>query len=231
MASAAQKLESDEGRPKRSARLEAIASGVTGAIVEYVAAKSIHAVAELSTRAAILWALPFAAAAAAAVFLVLIRRWKKQPSAAVDTPIKLSYAQSGIDDVVKSARMRHPEFVLGINRGGAIVGGIIAKQLQKPIYLLSVESSKNGAPVVTEQWKTPVALEKAVVLLVDDACRTGTHMKAAINFLKTKYPNADICSAVLLHLDVFAPNELTFRPDIVGTTTKHSIQRLPWDLD
>jgi hypothetical protein len=93
---------------------------------------------------------------------------------------RLTYldVQAGLAALIEDARMFAPDCVVGINRGGAIVGGCIAKQLGiGKLSLLSVNCDLK--PVVTEHRSARLPLTGRI-LLVDDALRKGEHMRASV---------------------------------------------------
>jgi hypothetical protein len=235
MATPAQRLDSAEEKSpnlKKKKLIEGLLGGAIGTAAELVAGQVIHAFTRLSLAMALLWALPVAGAIAAGYFLYRIRRLLKPggPTARA-LPVRLTWAQLDFEKLVQFANEFQPDAIVGINRGGAIAGGIVAKRLHKPVYLLAVEKSGGGI-TVTEQWRAKIALQSARVLLVDDACRTGGHLQAAIDHLKCAYPQAHVRTAVLLQLKVFSPGgpAPSHSPaDFALFPTELSNLRLPWD--
>lgn len=130
----------------------------------------------------------------------------------------LNYLDAGlaIQHLVNEAhRLRPPvDHIVGINRGGAIVGGCIAKKLNFPregensFFLLNVtceyseyldDSCADEDIEVTEQRNDDIPIkEKQVLLLVDDSLRTASHMRAAERYLKDTYKGVEIKKFVLL---------------------------------
>jgi ethanolamine utilization protein EutA (predicted chaperonin) len=75
--------------------------------------------------------------------------------------------------VDEKIRVKHPDVILGIDRGGAIVGGLLAKRLRIPIRLLYRIKSDEG---FYSDFGTS-ELDGKIVVLVDDASRRGALLK------------------------------------------------------
>jgi hypoxanthine phosphoribosyltransferase len=111
--------------------------------------------------------------------------------------------KAGIEILVEDALRFKPDYIFGINRGGAIVGGMMAKKLKKPlVYILEVNFDKDTEKRVVEHriHDDIPSQNQMKILLTDDAFRAGEHMSAASNYLKQKYPNAEIRRVVLLEI-------------------------------
>lgn len=99
-----------------------------------------------------------------------------------------------------------PDLIAGINRGGAILGGLIAKQLgisaekrgSYPLALLYVDRDRGGG--TAEVVFNPLAGHPAPrsVLLVDDAIHDGRHVKLAYDAIRNEFDAENIRCAVLL---------------------------------
>lgn len=148
----------------------------------------------------------------------------------------LSYDEvsQGFKKLLKHAQKFRPDMIFGINRGGAIVGGYLAKQLELPtVTLLNVNLELPGREKVVEQ-RSPRTPIYGRVLLVDDAARTGRHMAEACEYLKYHYPSAKVQCVVLLRLELQSrgPEQRSFRYpsfDKVGVLSNDSHVKLPWD--
>jgi len=113
----------------------------------------------------------------------------------------------GIEILVEDALRFNPDYIFGINRGGAIIGGMVAKKLKKPlVYLLEVNFDKDQEKRVIEHrvGEDIPTQNRIKILLTDDTFRAGDHMSMASDYLKIKYPNAEIRRAVLLEIK-FSP--------------------------
>jgi hypoxanthine phosphoribosyltransferase len=149
----------------------------------------------------------------------------------------LSYAdvQRGIGLLVADARQFGPDIILGINRGGAIVGGCIAKGLGLPwVYLLHVDCDRDLGGRVMENRLSESPLEGRV-LLVDDAMRKGEHMREASEYILKKYSGVVLRRSVLLKMAVphLGAERKTFRNESVDKAafeTENASLVLPWDV-
>lgn len=103
-----------------------------------------------------------------------------------------SSTRRALDRIVRQAKDFHPEVIVGINRGGAIVGGMIAKKLRlEPPILLNVDQKRDE--VVIEQrneakWKKI----SGRILLCDDACRTRDTLTSAVAYLREHAENPNL---------------------------------------
>lgn len=129
----------------------------------------------------------------------------------------------------------HPEVVVGINRGGAIVGGLVAKRLGLPgISLIQVlYSVEDEAYTVVRE---PVPEPAARVLVTDDSYRRGDHARVAKAHLRRLFPDAEIRYAVFVEFpqdnpaaDSMANRRVPGGPDIAGERNRSPEFKLPWD--
>ncbi len=140
----------------------------------------------------------------------------------------------GLLILVEDAKAFQPDFIYGINRGGAIVGGYIAKMLDIPgIYLLTVNSDLPSDQRVIEHRDDGLQIHGRV-LLVDDAKRKGEHMREAVDYLSRQYSGITLRRQVLLEMSVphYGPERTKFRSIPVERTaffTNDISVRLPWD--
>ena len=136
--------------------------------------------------------------------------------------------------MTEDARSYRPDCIVGINRGGAIVGGWLAKQLQleTPILLIVNSDEPQGRRVTPRLGRNGQLVGR--IYLVDDAQRKGEHMREALAYLVSKYPGVEIRRAVLLQMNVphQGPESVTFRAtqsEFVGFSTTNGSVVLPWD--
>jgi len=127
-----------------------------------------------------------------------------------------------------------PDYIVGINRGGAIVGGWLAKQLQMeaPILLTVNADEPQGRRVVARLGRSGQLAGK--IYLVDDAQRKGEHMREAMAYLNARHPGVEIRRAVVLQMDLShqGPEAVAFRAtrsEFVGFLTTNGNVALPWD--
>lgn len=87
--------------------------------------------------------------------------------------------KAGVIKLVEYARNINPDEIVGINRGGAIVGGLIGKHLGIVPRIIEVD------PENERLWFSDIEeLHGKTVLLVDDRLSDGDHMIAAYCYLK-----------------------------------------------
>lgn len=136
---------------------------------------------------------------------------------------------AGIEFIAAAARDWLPDRVIGINRGGAIVGGMLAKVLgirHIGIIELVVQGSALRAvdrPSSDDRFKR--------VLVVDEANRSGRHLDCAKQELADIYPAAEIRAAALVDV-AYVDHDEGLRPlDMVPYVTTIGTVRFPWDPD
>jgi hypothetical protein len=139
-----------------------------------------------------------------------------------------------MERITDDARRFNASQIVAINRGGAIVGGWLAKRLglKAPIVFI-VNSDEPPERRVLPQIDGHVQLS-GKVYLVDDAQRKGEHMREAVQYIRTHYPQVEIRRAVLLQMDVphTGPEIVTFKAtpcDFQGFSTSNARVALPWD--
>jgi hypoxanthine phosphoribosyltransferase len=136
--------------------------------------------------------------------------------------------------MAEDANRYKPDHIVGINRGGAIVGGWLAKQLQMEVPILLVVNSDEpqGRRVAPRLGRNGQLAGR--IYLVDDAQRKGEHMREAFAYLSSKHPGVEIRRAILLQMDVphQGPEAVAFRAtpsEFVGYSTTNGSVVLPWD--
>lgn len=153
----------------------------------------------------------------------------------------------------------HKNLIIGIDRGGAIVGGLLGKSLVLPVTTVGIKYSFNSPLSHTEKGasineipNTPAIdyssnlinvdltnVER--IILVDDAVRTGTSMKTAINLLETikseknlkfEFITACVLREVMTTRPVLKDPTAKTRafPDIYVYKTEKLNVNPPWDL-
>lgn len=156
------------------------------------------------------------------------------------TKDRLSFedAKLGIDILSEDALRYKPDFIFGINRGGAIVGGMIAKKQKKSlVYILEVNFDKDRKKrVIEHRLGDDIPIQSRIkILLVDDAFRVGGHMSLASDYLKLKYPNAEIRRVVLLEIkfSTIGPEISARKPVPIECSaffTHDGRVKSPWDI-
>jgi hypoxanthine phosphoribosyltransferase len=179
----------------------------------------------------------------AGVSIVAIYRWIRSHSAIyrVHDPkelvagANLSYAdvERGIRLLSEDARLYRPTVIIGINRGGAIVAGLLAKQLGLPtIEVMAVNCDRPiGSRVAESRLGADV---QGRILLVDDAARKGEHMREATAYLAQNYPDVGLRRSVLLKMVVphQGPEREMFQTvpiEKAAFETHDASVALPWD--
>lgn len=124
-----------------------------------------------------------------------------------------------------------PDIIIGINRGGGIVGGYICKKIDHDrLYTIDVRENKNKTTV--NMSGLPKISNGMKVLLVDDTYSTGKLLTSTVNALVKKYPQIELKTMVLLEWKrpKYYPNsdsETMVRPDYIGIVENGS-KLLPW---
>lgn len=148
-----------------------------------------------------------------------------------------TYAEVGkaVDRLLQKMNQFGPDCIFGIDRGGAIVGGILAKHRGSDtlVNILAVRSKLNPPDdVIPHLIDCPPSPKR--ILIVDDRYYTGDNMKAAINYLEKTYPGAAVQAIVLVgpeHPDTGAGKNLKPPPGnlFCASRGEHNRVRLPWD--
>ena len=86
---------------------------------------------------------------------------------------------------------KQPNSIIGINRGGAMIGGILALQTKIP--------SKNyiQCHVSGEKFDCPTEGLSSPVMIIDDISRTGRSMRKTEMYIKSVFPSAEVITASL----------------------------------
>jgi hypoxanthine phosphoribosyltransferase len=146
--------------------------------------------------------------------------------------LKYEEISSAVNRLVEDARSWGPDCIIGVNRGGAIVGGLVAKHFSGLIVsVIDVDISSPTNPRFTVHRAQGSPLPNRI-LLVDDAYHTGFHMKAAYDHLKTLYPLADFRRVVLMQVEGSRPTPhptTMANADFRACWTHRSNAKLPWD--
>ncbi|MCZ6653619.1 MAG: phosphoribosyltransferase family protein [Planctomycetota bacterium] len=127
---------------------------------------------------------------------------------------------AGVAVIVAYARGFAPDLIVGINRGGAVIGGILGKHLDKLVYVVEVRTRPDN---VTFHFSDEL-LQGNKVLLVDDRLSSGHHMNLAYQRLLGSVPE--------LRTEVFAWVQqpgLQIAPDSWGYKAESSTLALPWE--
>ena len=113
----------------------------------------------------------------------------------------------------------HPDFVVGIARGGVIPAAIIARVLQvKDMYVLKIRKEVEERRVMAETVPSP---DGAKILLVEDMLETGESLIAGKKYLESK--GAEVKTACLYTMP---------QTHIVPDYSLHEVsevQKFPWE--
>ena len=165
----------------------------------------------------------------------------KDPEKLVTRDLSFSDVEVAIDALRQkmTAMPFVPEIIVGVDRGGAVVAGLLGKALRTPITLIAA----------SERWRISQQLDASLddglkdagarredlkvlknVLLVDDACRRGGTLTGAHETISglEGLSGATIRTAVILYQEREIGPE-TIEPDFWGYKTKTVDIALPWD--
>jgi nucleoside phosphorylase/adenine/guanine phosphoribosyltransferase-like PRPP-binding protein len=135
-----------------------------------------------------------------------------------------------MDDLIAYADDFAPQYVVGVNRGGGIVGGVIAKSLGiDKLHLVYVD--RIDGKLVVDRSCLPEFLPDSRILFADDTYSTGAILTAVRHAIARETTGCVIRSAVLVewkHVEYY-PGESSRveRPDRVGLTLVDR-RLLPW---
>lgn len=119
-----------------------------------------------------------------------------------------------------------PDLIVGVGRGGAIVGGMLAGNLgHVPLCVIDTKldkSTKMTRALVRHPEMLPNVEGKRVIIAVGELW-SGEDLKAVVNFVAPLNP-ADITT-----LSLFSHPAASITPDMVGKETKRPLDA-PWRL-
>jgi len=102
--------------------------------------------------------------------------------------------------------------IIGIGRGGLIIGGILAHRKAVPLYPVFVrhQGFTEDTPVIVEDIGKIKSFMRGTILIVDDLMVTGK----AMNYVKSQIPS----SVTVKTLVVVCHKSAKEKPDYVGIT-------------
>jgi hypoxanthine phosphoribosyltransferase len=125
-----------------------------------------------------------------------------------------------------------PDLIAGINRGGAIVGGMLAKLLKMSgrhglIHIVAHE--RRGLEVLQPLLLPELDEPPCRVLIADDAYNSGYHLSLARRALYERYGDeTNIRQAVLVFVEPKDPAVADLAPDYYGVLLKSREYEFPW---
>jgi len=135
---------------------------------------------------------------------------------------------NGIVDLVGQLADWHPDRIIGINRGGAIVGGMLAKALQiRYIAVISIVE-ENGhfrieeAPTIDER--------PARIVIVDEARRSGRHLAYAETYVRAEFTKSEVRLMTLVDTAYVSMDSQRPTLSYSAYSTRLSSVLLPWDV-
>jgi hypoxanthine phosphoribosyltransferase len=175
----------------------------------------------------------------------VVSRWlSRSPVRKVSGNLTYADVAAGIEILTRRLEVPGslPDLIVGVDRGGAILGGILAKRLNCPFAWIgssklwslstvagSMDDGLRDPARIADRWQGRLRS----VLVVDDACRSGSTLAAAVRELERTggFGSKQIKTAVLL--DEIRPHK-GVRIDFSVYTT-HEFEHgqhvaLPWDL-
>lgn len=134
-----------------------------------------------------------------------------------------------IELLAEKIRLKHPDIILGVDMGGAIVGGALAKYLRIPIRLLHRTKSKE----ICSDFDASEVNGK-IVVLVDDASRTGRTIEKAKRYVNKHFSPQDLIVAVVLVTKTkYRIHKETTPLELVNCyvyLTSRTDVKMPWDM-
>lgn len=129
--------------------------------------------------------------------------------------------------------------IIGIDRGGAIVGAMLGKKLHLPATTIAINWAKSQEKLTHRGVETSLEFcgglknidfeNVTKILLVDDVIRTGMNMASAKNNLENTIENKEIQYNILCILYQRQMPDYAFKPDLKIYDTKLTEIRMPWD--
>jgi hypoxanthine phosphoribosyltransferase len=105
-----------------------------------------------------------------------------------------------IEDFAERLKNNMPEYIVGIDRGGAIAAGLLAKRLRfhrdcpklRLIHRADKHECGFASGIIEDE------LKGKSVLVVDDACRRGDTMAGALGYIEKTLQPAQVRTFVIL---------------------------------
>lgn len=140
------------------------------------------------------------------------------------SPVETNYA---VRKLIGFAIEKKPDFIIGINRGGVLVGAYMALSTGLPSnrFLRCCVTFTNNSPEIDCNFKELYG----TVLLVDSITRSGRTMKLAVDQLRKDYKKIDQIYTSVIVTSVNEENNFSYSSlDFFVFTTKNHVLQLPW---
>jgi len=162
-------------------------------------------------------------------------RFKAKPfGKTVSSNFTYQDVRAGVNKLVEYSFHFGPEVIIGINRGGAIVGGLIGKHLGIVPQIIEVDPKPSSGKTSSEKtssgkmWFCNIdELCGRKVLLVDDRLADGNHMMAAYNYLQPIV--GDIRRVVFTWIRDNRRQQIGNGPDEYAYEANSKQRLLPWE--
>jgi hypoxanthine phosphoribosyltransferase len=138
-----------------------------------------------------------------------------------------------IEDFAERLKNNMPEYIVGIDRGGAIAAGLLAKRLRfhrdcpklRLIHRADKHECGFASGIIEDE------LKGKSVLVVDDACRRGDTMAGALGYIEKTLQPAQVRTFVILLVkgNCARPVPILGRIDYHAYFTTKLTVTLPWD--
>lgn len=166
------------------------------------------------------------------VVALVSRRTSKplNPETPVDiSPLEFKDVAYAVEKLAETIQAKSADLLLGIDRGGAIVGGMLAKRLGIPLRLLHRSADGKGY-VESDCLK---GYEGKRIVLVDDASRSGRALERAVEYVRAVVKPSFLTTCVILLTKTKYRHEETGPSKLVDCYVYHTSRTdiwFPWDL-
>lgn len=137
---------------------------------------------------------------------------------------------SGVKQLsLKITKEYHPDILVGISSGGAIIAGMLSKLLNKPITTIcrSNPQKEETIPIESTTIFIPISILRGKrILLVDDVVRSGKTLSGYYDEIEQRRNRpAEVKSATLL----ISGEHWIKKPDYYAYRASRIEVRMPWD--
>jgi hypoxanthine phosphoribosyltransferase len=137
----------------------------------------------------------------------------------------------GLEYLTTQAERFRPHLILGILRGGVIVGGFISRRLQKEGDVRNFRTFWRDRESKLRVNFDDIVLpsEPLRILVVDDTIGTGQHMIPALQETRKRFAAADVKTMVLVQLKYRRVTGEAHYADYRAFDSDNILLKLPWD--